>query len=192
MISGSNFHCNTSVLWWIEHTPTYKDTHIYIYIPWQGDRQTYLSAKWWTPYDRFEGQTDIFYSKVTDTLWQRDKHVFRCKETDTHILLQKDTLCFFTARRQTKLFYYTNVMHAHILWQRDRQNYFTTQTQTHTFCGKETDKTILVFYYTDKHTHFAAKRRNSFTTQMQTHLYCSKETDTLSWAEGPLGVGEDG
>ena len=139
---------------------------------------------------------------------KRQTHIFSCKETDTHILLQEDTLCFFTARRQTKLFYYTDVMHAHILWQRDRQNYFTTQTQTHTFCGKETDKTILLhrhkrihfaakrqtklFYYTDKRTHFAAKRQNDFTTQTQTHAFCSKETDTLSWVEGPLGVGKDG
>ena len=127
-----------------------------------------------------------YFTAATDTLWERDKHIFRCKETRTHILLQKDTLCFFTARRQTTLFYYTDT-NTYILWQRlketdktillhrhkhihfvakterDRQNYFTTQTQTHTFCGKETDKTILL--------------------HRQTHTFCSKETKQFHYTD---------
>ena len=181
------FHCNTSALWWIERTPTYKDTHI----PWQGDRQ--------------KRQTNIFISEVTDPLWQiqgTNGHILR--QSDRHFMAKRQThtltakrqthtfhykkIPFFTARRQTKLFYYTDACthfvakrqtklvyytdtNAYILWQRDRQNYFTN---------------------TDKRTHFAAKRQNDFTTQTQTHAFCSKETDTLSWVEGPLGVRDDG
>ena len=98
-----------------------------------------------------------YFTAATDTLWERDKHIFRCKEMRTHILLQKDTLCFFTARRQTTLFYYTDT-NTYILWQRDRQNYFTTQTNTHIL--QQRDKTVSL--HRCKHRFIAAKRQTHF------------------------------
>ena len=165
--------------WTYPHIQRY--TYIYIYHGKETDKHIYQQSDGPLMIDLRDKQT--YFTAKWQTLYGKETNTYFAAKRQTHILLQKDTLCFFTARRQTKLFYYTNVMHAHILWQRDRQNYFTTQTQTHTFCGKETDKTILVFYYTDKHTHFAAKETKQFHhTDANTSLLQQRDGHTfLGW-----------